>query len=304
MAWISEIELPFKGPTLFNIHALADWQLGSESTDKRIIKRKVAEIAADPHALWCFLGDIEDDDRPSTRARRRSSFADRPEVPAADAKKHRAWIEKEVLPIMAPLVKRPCLGVLAGHHWTQLERGTNSVQYICAALSAMGKEKVPYLGQMSAWVWLHFIRRGVKHPQSFRRLVHIQHGAGGGQAVGGSLRKLEVASQRLYADAYIRAHSCALEAMKYDVVKPKPKRIPRSGEPAAQTVYLEHRTVPLLNVGSATRAYNVSTGDPTYTEAAMMRPLTMGWGILKARVRIDRLADAHQNPTVYWNIEI
>jgi len=85
--------------------------------------------------------------------------------------------------------------------------------------------------------------------------------------------------------------------MKYDIIKPKEMR---GREPE-----LEHRTVPLLNVGAATRAYNITRGDPSYTEAGMMRPLTMGWGILKARLRYGTGSKTNRSRMrVEWNIEI
>jgi hypothetical protein len=108
MAWNEVVEIKFdRTPYEFHLHGLCDIQAGSTSTSLNIVKRWIQEIVDDPIDSGIIIpGDIEDEDRPSTRERRRSAFADRPEVAFRDAEKHRAWVDKEVIPLLLPLQKR------------------------------------------------------------------------------------------------------------------------------------------------------------------------------------------------------
>ena len=41
----------------------------------------------------------------------------------------------------------------------------------------------------------------------------------------------------------------------------------------------------MLNLGAATMGYEMGRGDPSYVEAGMMRPTTLGWGTKLFRIR-------------------
>ena len=235
-------------------------------------------VSRDPHGMVVIAGDIEDDDRPSTRGKRRQMFSDRPEVLNADAMKHLQWIDREVIPIMMPLTKMPLglVGVLAGHHWTQLTPAMNSVQYICNKLSDLSGKKIPYWGEMSSWIYLRFKGKGRWDGKSVTKLVHVQHGAGGGQSLASALNKLEMTAQGFPADVYIRAHDCKLVAAKTARVYPRD----HEGVPE-----LNSKDIALLNVGAATRGYNLTVGAPDYVEAMMMRPTALGWGVVHFDLR-------------------
>lgn len=279
--WIPKpLILPFNRRMTYTFHKLADWQLGGNVCDEEMIRTEVHEIVDNPQAVWCFLGDIEDEDRPTTRVRRRANNADRPEVNLRDAQKHLAWIDQKVIPIMAPLTQRPCLGVLAGHHWTQLTPARNSVQYICMRLSQIAKKKngykVPYLGVMQSWAPIRFEGTGSLKGERIRRMFHLEHGVGGSQAVGSALKKLEKRAKGIYADVYARAHDLKLEVTKIDSVE-------ASGESETPRIY--HRTKLLLNTGGASRAHELTRGNPTYPEQGGMSPATMGWARVNAYLR-------------------
>lgn len=297
MAWVeTKVLVSDKLPQRYNIYIGADFQLGSDSTDKVIIRNWVKRVSSDPNGLWMILGDIEDDDRPTSRIIRKSAFSGRKEVLTADAKKHRSWIHKEILPILEPLTKTRLgsLGVLAGHHWYDLGDMT-STEYICNVLGTMGKKhKVPYLGQMSAWIRLKFRRPG-KVYGGVDKLLHVQHGVGGGGTLASALNKLVKTSHGFYADCYVRAHDCTLVGAKYDILRPKESDTPE----------LVHKTVTLLNVGSATRGYEVNKSDPSYVEMGMMNPQTLGWGELHAQHYIQsRAIDKSCNLAVDFKLEI
>lgn len=301
MAWSEIYEIPFgKYPYEFHLHGLCDLQIGSSSTIVEMIKMRVDEILNDPCDSGVIIpGDIEDEDRPSTRSIRRSAFADRPEVPERDAEKHRAWIDQAIIPILLPLQKTRygIMGVLAGHHWTQLSSAQNSVEYICQQLSLRSSRKVPYLGQMSAFMDLRFRHNSGR--TSIRKVGHVQHGEGGGQTKSASLNKLDRTTQGFIADFYIRAHDCQIVASKFDQLYPKEIHN-AAGEPV-----LLARHIAVLNLGSATRGYEIGKGAPSYIESKMMRPTALGWGSLKFKIRKSRRwEDPSQNGKIDIKVEI
>jgi hypothetical protein len=278
MAWIQNHEVPYSSLERFSVHALADFQLGSSSCNVDLVKNTIARIAKDKNGILVIAGDIEDSDRPTTRIMRQQTFAGRREVLSWDAKNHQAWIDQEVLPLLAPLAQMP-LGfacVLAGHHWTQLDATTNSVEYICNRLSVSGKRNVPYLGEMSAWIRLKFIGKGKYKGKNFTKMLHVQHGVGGGGTLASALARLEKTVNGFPCDAAIRAHSCHLTAGKIARVSP---------EIDSEEVALYDKTVALLNIGSATRGYDLTKSAPDYVEAGMMNPLASGWGSLHFDLR-------------------
>lgn len=280
------MDIPCSFPYKMHLHGLSDLQMGSEDSSLRIIKQRVQEICEDPiDSGVVILGDIEDEDRPTTRERRKSAFADRPEVLERDAEKHIAWIDKFVIPELLPLQKTKygIMGVVAGHHWTKLTSDLNSVQYICNRLKELSKRDVPYLGEMSSFMDLRFHN---KNGKSIRSVGHIQHGDGGGQTKGSTLAKLDRTSQGFIADWYMRAHDCQLVATKTDQLYPK--QVQAGSEPDIMS-----RTIAFLNLGSATQGYNPSKTKTSYVEHGMMRPTTMGWGSLEISIRT---AWVHEDP--------
>lgn len=300
MAWVENKEIIFSKTGRWTLYPISDLQIGSESCDMSLIRRVVKEISSDPKGVSVILGDIEDEDRPSTRIIRKKIEAERPEVISRDAQKHLAWIDKEVIPVLMPLAEMPLgiAGVLAGHHWTSITSQENSVQYICRRLSEKSGKKVPYLGQMSAWIWMRFRsdKGTAKGRSAITKLIHIQHGDGGGQTLASALTRLERTAQGFPADFYIRAHDCKIVAAKTVEVFPKMTE----GEPC-----LMSKDIGLLNIGSATRGYNLTKSTPDYIEQAMMRPTAMGWG----KVHMDiayrkRNEDPNHNLDVEFKIEI
>lgn len=270
-----------KIPYRVHLHGICDTQEGSRSTHLGLVDARIQEICEDPYSAVIIPGDIEDEDRPSTRERRRSAFADRLEVPARDAEKHIAWLDRAIIPRYLKLAKNTkygILGILAGHHWTQLSPAMNSVQYICRELERKSGRPVPYLGQMSAYVVLTFQMKGPRGAgrQALSKVVHVQHGEGGGQTKASTLNKLERTQRGFAADAYIRAHDCQIVGAKYAQLYPKAG----DGEPTILS-----KNIAVLNLGSATMGYELSRGEPSYVEAKMMSPTAMGWGTMKFRVR-------------------
>lgn len=287
MAWISSHIIPFdRHSQKIQIHAAADFQLGSTAADERMVKSWVREVAADKDGVSVIAGDITDDDRPTTRERKRAMNADRMDSLLQESSRWMKYEGPALLEMLLPLAKTRlgCLGFLAGHHWRELwirnenaedgVRTLNSVSWLCRELSRISGRPVPYLGEMSAWIWLRFRWKGETN-NSVSRCLHVQHGTGGGQTLASAITKLDGTTRAIWADAYIRAHDCKLVGGKIDML------YPNTSDTNPQILC---RTIPLLNLGSATRGYELSRGEPNYVEKGMMRPTTMGFGILQATV--------------------
>ena len=303
MAWVSNHRITYKGTSRFPIYAGADFQLGSASCDESIINNWIKKVAADPMGMNVILGDITDDDRPTTRDRKRAMNADRMEVlrdETRDWLKHKGpRIVEKLLPLAT--AGHGCLGMLAGHHWRELwlpladgENGVrtmNSTEWICREMARISGRPVPYLGEMSAWIWLRFRKAQGLH--GIKRCLHVQHGVGGGQTIASALTKLEGTQKVIWADAYIRAHDCKRVGGYIEMLMPKDTE----GEPEIMS-----RTIPLLNLGAATRGYDLGRGDPSYVEKAMMRPTTMGFGRLEAVLHASRLTDNARNMTCDFEV--
>jgi hypothetical protein len=252
-------------------------QIGSQDTSLKVIEDRIQYICADQaDSGVVILGDIVDEDRPSTRGMRTAAFADRPEVISRDGQNHLLWIDKFVIPKLLPLqkIKYGIMGVLAGHHFTQLTPSLNSAQYICNRVKEITGRPVPYLGEMSSFLDLRFRddRKGI------RVVGHLQHGVGGGQTKGSTIQKLERTAQGFEADFYMRAHDCQLVATKTDRLYPK--RSQSGSEPEMMS-----RTIAMLNLGAATRGYEMKKNYLSYVEKEMMRPTTLGWGSLHFSIR-------------------
>lgn len=299
MAWseVFKIKTP-RFPYQFHLHGLSDLQIGSQDSSPKIIRHRVEEICDDPvDSATVILGDIEDEDRPTTRELRKAVFAGRPEVIFRDAQKHMRWIDQDVIPRLLPLqrTKYGILGLVAGHHWTQLSPVLNSAQYIAQELSRLSKRRVHYLGEMSSWIDIYFCTPNGK---SARSLGHIQHGEGGGQTKGSTLQRLERTMQGFEADWYMRAHDCQQIAFKTDRLSPKECVLGKTPDIVSETKVC-------INLGSATQGYNPNRGAPSYIESGMMRPTTMGWGSLHFNLRCAKSwEDPSRNIQVDIKVEI
>ncbi len=298
MAWVEPWTFKFKDlPYDFNLECIADWQLGSRSTCLWKIRQHIDDIlerAKTTDSGVVIAGDIEDEDRPSTRAIRGHIAADRSEVVERDAEKHMAWLDRDVVPLLMKLhvgTKYGIMGGVAGHHWTKLSPALNSVQYVFNELKRKTGKPCVYLGEMVSFLDFRFaqIRDSGVRSSSIRKMGLLQHGEGGGQTKGATVSKLERAAQGFEADFFIRGHDCQLVGTKTDQLYAKESI---HGSPGA----IHSRTKVMLNLGAATMGYEMGKGASSYIENGMMRPATMGWGTIKFRIRRAwKAEDENQN---------
>lgn len=286
MAWAEKWVFPYDTtPYRFNLECLADWQLGSRSTCLWKIEQHIQDILEDAKHTdsgIVFAGDIEDEDRPTTRIIRYKLAAERPEVVERDAHKHLAWLDRDVIPLLMKLhegTKYGILGGVAGHHWTQIAPAQNSVQYIFNELQRKTGKPCVYLGRMISFLNFSFSKDKKTGTLPFVTRVKglVEHGVGGGQTKSSTVNKLERAAKSFDADFYIRGHDCQLVGTKTDQLYSKEAR------GGAQEI--RSRTKALLNLGAATMGYEMGKEASTYIEDGLMVPATMGWGRVKFRLR-------------------
>lgn len=295
MAWSEKWRIPYNAlPYRFNLECLADWQMGSRSCCKWKIEQHIADILESAKTVdsgVIFAGDIEDEDRPSTRIIRAKIAAERGEVVERDSMKHVAWLEAEVIPMLLRLHKGTKYGVMggvAGHHFTQLAPGMNSVQHIFRRLAELTGKPCVYLGEMVSFLDLRFINAKTGSG-GVRQVGLLQHGEGGGATKSATVNKLERAAQGFDANFFIRGHDCQLMGTKTDQLYAREAQ--GSAEPS-----IGCRTKVMLNLGSATMGYEMTKENPSYIESAMMRPATLGWGKIMFKIRKSLIAeDASQN---------
>jgi hypothetical protein len=297
MAWAQKWTFPFpKLPYAFNLECLSDWQLGSRSTCRWKIEQHVEEIlerARATDSAVIFAGDIEDEDRPSTRRIRAEIKAERPEVVYRDAEKHVAWLEKDVIPLLRRLhegTKYGIIGGVAGHHWVQVSEMQNSVQYMFRRLEELTKKPCAYLGEMVSFLDFRFTYRvlGKEHVSTVRQVGLLQHGDGGGQTKSSTITRLDRSSQAFDADFFIRGHDCQLLGTKTDQLY--------ASEGRAKPSAIHSRTRVMLNLGAATMGYEMTKGAPSYIEQGMMRPATIGWGLIKFKIKCATSFESEDRP--------
>lgn len=278
--WAEPFIFPFKKlPYDLNIEAIGDWQLGSSSCCEWKIDQHIDRIlyrAKKTPTGVLSVGDLEDEDRPSTRVMRAKIAAERKEVVKRDMDKHIMYLDKFLIPKLLRLhvgTEFGLLGGVAGHHWSQIAELSNSVEYIFRELEKRsGGKPVRYLGEMMSYLDFHFVGKD----EAARKIGLLQHGEGGGSKTG-TINRLEKSVKAFDADFFIRGHDCQLLATKVDQLT-----LPnlRTHDPAVGC-----RTRTLLNVGSATMGYEIGRGAPAYPEMSAMTPATMGWGTLEFQVR-------------------
>src|SRR5581483_6238411 len=152
-----------------------DLQVGSSVFMRSRWDEYVADVKRSANVLTIGMGDYTDHFRPTIQGQLKVALAKDTEAGKTFDQMHRKHIDKEVLPLLRPVVENSaCLGLLGGHHDMTYADGTNSTQYLCNKLG------VPYLGDGEAMIRVH-----LKHGTSCLSFdLYATHGQGTGGAVG------------------------------------------------------------------------------------------------------------------------
>lgn len=251
------------------IAPLGDIQWSGERgpTAKDTLKRHI-DRCLEANAYFLGMGDYTDFLSPSNRTRLEA---------AALYDTAKDVIDDKALELMFELyekflkpTKGRWLGLLEGHHFTQLKTGETTDQRLCQLLNAR------FLGT-SAYIRLLFKQSSM----SGNVVLWAHHGCGGGQTAGAPLNKLEKAFSRWEgADVFFMGHTTKAPADRI------PRPYPRwHGHSAPDLV---HRDVLLVNTGGFSKSYIVSsiqgrTPRGGYAEKGMMQPSSIGAPLVMIR---------------------
>lgn len=263
------------GCRTYRIRPFGDIQFGSKGFDNFLWERYVKEVVEDEDGFTIGMGDYTDLFRPTIRGRLRGIVCDDDDASENFDDLHRKHMEI-VAKKLVPVVKagRGCLGLVDGHHfYTYSDTRMTSTQYLCNMLQADTGKKVPYLGEMSAFIAMKFLHSKTGNTNL---VIHTQHGEGGAQYIGTDMAKLERRTAPSFqADLYLRGHSTKLYAGGHDILMPSPKG---SG--------VIHRSVLLVNTGGFMRAYDGLRA--SYVEKKMMPPARLGWATVHIKFVANR----------------
>lgn len=271
--------LVIPGHVTINLRPFGDAQYGSKAFDINLWNEGVDEALSDPHTLTIGMGDITDNFRPTIRDRIEGAMIGDFEARQQMDEMHRDHVDKMIKILRLDKLFHAgygCLGLLDGHHYYRYSDLTTSTQYICQKL------KLPYLGEMSAFLRLLFnFKKGGKHGATRNLIIHAQHGEGGAQYVSTDTSKIERKTVPSFeADIYLRGHSTKKYGGGTDILYPTLSEPPR----------LAHKTIVWMNTGGFMRGY--LENETTYVEKKMMAPARLGYGIVHIRIMKD---ETHNN---------
>lgn len=227
-------------------------------------------------AWYIGPGDYIDYSSPSNRQRLESAaLYDTAKKVHEDAAKR--LVDELYDDYLAPTTGR-WLGLVEGHHYSKLESGETSDQYLCHKLKAR------FLGT-SAYVNLKFV--DAAHPQ--RRFgnvnIWIHHGCGGGQSAAAPVQKIENAVYAEWeADIYIIGHMTKIAGAPKNRIYPIWEGVP----------HLSHRKKILVGSGGFSKAYEEGSTQGRvprggYVEQKMLRPTVLGCPIIRVVPFIERV---------------
>jgi len=213
-------------------------------------------VKKDPNCRVILTGDWTDDDRPSTRARRRLMGDGRPEVLTHDDQNEMAWLDKNLIPLYKDIAPK-IIGVLDGDHYRVLGKMTTA-QYICMRLGIPGA----YLGERVGYITVVF---ETDSNNSMRYNILARHGVGGTGSNGSSVTAMEKQGYGWDFDLHVAGH-CHRNHANVDKWCKGPNH-------SCSDVNWGFRAQ--MRGSSLLEGYEV--GKTHYPEHAEYRPLTTGW---------------------------
>lgn len=244
-----------KGP--FKLMPLGDiqWTGFKGSTALELLRRRI-DYGLEQDAMFLGLGDYIDFMSPSNRARlAAASLYDNAKdvIEAAALDLTYELFEKILKP-----TKGRWLGLLEGHHMSELQDGTTTDQLLAELLgtaflgtTVMGRIRFPAQGDVTFWA---------------------THGQGGGGRAAAPLTKLETMSNYWDANLFLIGHMTKLATAPIE-------RVYASWY--GQVPHLQHRKIMLVGCGGFSKGYvehskqgKVPRG--TYVEQKMLVPTSLG----------------------------
>lgn len=291
---IRRITLPSKDTLIVAPLGDIQWAGRREQIAHQMLKDHIAHVL--DRGGWFFgMGDYIDFSSPSNRQRlKAAALYDTAEMVIADKARE---LTDELYEEYLSDTKGRWIGLLEGHHWSQLMTGQTTDQYLADKLQC------PFLGT-SAYVGLQWDLGTYGH-----RIITLwaHHGAGGGQKTHAPLLKLENLLPYWDADIFLIGHMTKQAAAPVSRVFPVwTSKVP----------VLRDRKVYLVGTGGWLKGYEERSRHGTtprggYVEAKMLNPVQLGAPIVTIRPKIispsTRIRSAHERRDVrerIWTPEI
>lgn len=240
-------------------------------------------------AFFIGMGDYIDFTSPSNRQRLAAAALYDTAEDVIDDKAMELTMEIFDL-ALRPTVGR-WIGLLEGHHFTQLKSGESTDQRLCQMLGAR------FLGT-SAYIRLQFETQNTRS----NVVLWAHHGTGGGSTRGAPLNKLATAANGWEgADVFLMGHTCKAPVDRF------PRPYPRwHGHGAPDLI---HRDIMLVNTGGFSKSYIVGsmqgrTPRGGYAEKGMMPPVSIGAPILLIEPRRKYSGKAGEHHAWSPNIKV
>jgi hypothetical protein len=240
------------------------------------VLRRTIDKALDENAYFLGMGDMIDFMSPSNRQRLKGAALYDSAEDVIDDKAME--LTHEIYELALKPTKGRWLGMLEGHHFTQLKSGDTTDMRLCAMLDAK------HLGT-SAYVRLQF----QIDTSRLNVVLWAHHGTGGGATAAAPLNKLERAAFGWEgADIFVMGHTCKMPATR--IQRPYPRW---HGKGAPDLV---HRDILLVNSGGFARSYIVGNRQGQvprggYAEMGMMNPVPLGAPFIRIQAHRSDVGD-------------
>lgn len=260
----------FSGNAEFHVRPVGDLQWGAKGFDEELYWECWEQTVNDPNSITIGMGDWSDNFRPTIRERFGASMSGDVMAQMQMDDMHRDHMDKMIRTLkLEKLVKagHGCLGLLDGHHFFRYANGETSTQYLCRTL------KIPYLGEMSAFIRLLFQYKKNATSSMGSLVIHAQHGEGGAQYIASDAAKLERKTvPNFQADIYLRGHSTKAYSGGSDILYMS----------EAENPSILAKSVVWANTGGFMRGY--LEGETTYVEKKMLAPAKLGYVVVNIKV--------------------
>lgn len=235
---------------VYRVWLLSDLHLGSAYCDEKLLRRTVAEIAANPCALWLGLGDY-------------AEWINRRDPRALESERAK-WLwgvddlaqrQIEYLCDVLGPIRGQCIGLVPGNHEYSIMDHSERDVYGRLAEALMGPDQRLKLGP-NGFVELQFARTpGERRTRGnvWTCDIYATHGCAGGRKVGGKAARLEDIYSAVEADVVCMGHTHTPLAFP---------RIRRAASHSTGTITA--RECHLVNAGSLLGG--IDTGWPEYAE--------------------------------------
>lgn len=239
------------------------WSGHKGDTTLRLLLARIA-YGLEHDAYFVGMGDYIDFMSPSNRQRFRSAALYDSAEDVVDEKA--LELTQELYEVALKPTTGRWLGLLEGHHFSQLKSGMTTDQHLCHLL------KAPFLGTCA------YIRLQFQNGKGRRRSVvnlWCHHGTGSGKA-GAPIAKLENLCPYWEADVFLMGH------MTKQATAPVNRIYPAYTKGGGS---LTHRKIYLVGTGGFSRGYTASRRDGAvprgnYVEQRMLNPTALGCPLL------------------------